>query len=298
MHEIRSTILSNDGHRSPVASKGKAKSEPFGGLTRIAIKREETRITNQRLEDRHLGLVEKATIVFRRRKREVDVVNVSSRGAMLETDIEPRIGEGLEILFTSEAKTRCAVRWIRGRRIGVEFVNETIFWEAGTGSPVFRYAPHAANETAADEAEPTHDAAEHQLAERQPVDRSPRQRLLRSGTLYWGGVSIPVRLRNISTGGARIDAQRPLAPGAEVELDLGDNGFQLAEVRWSKEGQIGLRFAAEFDLDSLAPAQEAGSVELPEVLKPAYLETEMQPDSPWAARFERLSVTQLKLVDD
>jgi hypothetical protein len=292
MHEIRSTILSNDGHRSPVARKGKAKSEPFGGLTRIAIKREETRITNQRLEDRHLGLVEKATIVFRRRKREVDVVNVSSRGAMLETDIEPRIGEGLDILFTSEARTRCAVRWIRGRRIGVEFVNETIFWETGTGSPVFRHAPHAANETAADEGEPTHHSAE-----RQPIDRSPRQRLLRSGTLYWGGVSIPVRLRNISTGGARIDAQRPLEAGAEVELDLGDNGFQLAEVRWSKEGQIGLRFAAEFDLDSLAPAQEPGSVELPEVLKPAYLETEMQPDSPWAARFERLSVTQLKLVD-
>jgi hypothetical protein len=293
MHEIRSTILSNDGHRSPVARKGKAKSEPVGGLSRIAIKREETRITNQRLEDRHLGLVEKATIVFRRRKREVDVVNVSSRGAMLEADFEPRIGEGLDILFTTEARTRCAVRWIRGRRIGVEFVNETIFWETGTGSPVFRYAPQAANETTSDESEPAADTAE-----RQPVERSPRQRLLRSGTLYWGGVSIPVRLRNISTGGARIDAQRPLAPGAEVELDLGENGFQLAEVRWSKEGQIGLRFAAEFDLDSLAPAQEQSTVDLPEVLKPAYLETELQPDSPWAARFERLSVTQLKLVGD
>ena len=290
MHELRSTILTGDSKPSLVAHKGKGKAEATGGLTRIAIKRQETRVTNQRLEDRHHGLVETATIVFRRKKREVSVVNVSSRGAMLVTDAEPRIGESLDILFTPETRTRCAVRWIRGERVGVEFVNETIFWETSAQGAVFRYEKPAAAAAAAPEPE--------EAPEPDFKDRQPRQHLLRSGTLYWNGVSVPVRLRNISAGGARIDADRPLQAGAEVELDLGENGFQLAEVRWSKDGQVGLRFAAEFDLDTLAPTvRDTASVEVPNVLKPAYLETELRPDSPWAARFERLSLTQLKLVE-
>ncbi|HEX8449320.1 MAG TPA: hypothetical protein VF652_06995, partial [Allosphingosinicella sp.] len=76
---------------------------------------------------------------------------------------------------------------------------------------------------------------------------------------------------------------------------LGEAGFQIAEVRWSKDGQVGLKFAQAFDIESLAPSQLAERP--PEVLKPAYLETELQPDSPWAARFERLSLTDLKAVE-
>lgn len=285
MHELRSTILSGEPKPStPVARKAK-KAEGAGaaGLTRIAIKRQEARVTNQRSEDRLRGLVEKTQILFRRRRREVEVVNVSSRGAMIVADIEPRIGEMLEIEFSPKNRTRCVVRWVREGRVGLEFVDETIFWDAklSTG-PVFQYDCSAA------------EVQEGPV--RGVVEREPRQKLLRAGTLYWSGISIPVRLRNISAGGARVDSERPLEPGAEVELDLGDAGFQMAQVRWSKDGQVGLRFAEEFDLDSLAPS--ASSSERPmEVLKPAYLETETRPDSPWAARFERLSMTDLKMID-
>ena len=86
------------------------------------------------------------------------------------------------------------------------------------------------------------------------------------------------------------------APREQVELDLGEAGFRSAEVRWTADGQVGLRFHEEFDLDSLAP-REGQDERPPEVLKPAYLETELEPDSPWAARFQRLSLTELKLVD-
>src|SRR5579875_3019141 len=281
MHEIRSSILSGEVKSGPVARKGGKKAAAgLGGLGKIAIKREEPRCTNQRSEDRHPNLVVQSTIVFRRRKQQVRVVNVSSRGAMIEADIEPRIGESLDIVFSDENRTRCAVRWVRDGRIGLEFVNETIFWETAPGGPVFHAQPLAEPE----EEEPAF------------VDREPRQRLLRSGTLYWSGITVPVRMRNISAGGARVEGERHLCPGSEVELDLGDGSFHIAEVRWSKDGQIGLRFAADFDLDSLVPAaSHAGP--LPEVLKPAYLETELRPDSPWAARFERLSTTDLKLLD-
>jgi len=278
MHELRSTILSGEPRpASPVARKAKAKEAPsLGGLTKIAIKRQEARVTDQRLEDRHFGVVERTNIVFRRRRHEADVVNVSSRGAMIVAAIEPRIGEQLDIQFSDSNRTRCVVRWIREGRIGLEFVNETIFWETGGRGPVFQYEKPGQQPASA---EP-------------PVEREPRQKLLRAGTLYWSGISIPVRLRNISEGGARVESGRELCAGAEVELDLGDGNFAYAEVRWSKDGQVGLRFAEAFDIEALAPAHQAERA--PELLKPAYLETELQPDSPWAARFERLSLTDLK----
>ena len=67
----------------------------------------------------------------------------------------------------------------------------------------------------------------------------------------------------------------------------------MAEVRWSKDGQLGLRFADDFNMDTLAP-RSAASEPARDMLKPAYLETELRPDSPWAARFERLSMTDLR----
>ncbi|MDB5693539.1 MAG: PilZ protein [Alphaproteobacteria bacterium] len=286
MHEIRSSILSGEVKSDPVARKGSGKGRDgggLGGLTKIAVKRQEARVTNQRLEDRHRDIVEETTIVFRRKKQQARVVNVSSRGAMVEAEIEPRIGESLDIFFSGENRTRCAVRWVRDGRIGLEFVNETIFWESAPSGPVFHYESAGQEQGAPQEAE--------------PVQREPRQRLLRSGTLYWSGVSVPVRLRNISSGGARVEGGRDLCQGAEVELDLGEAGFHVAEVRWSSDGQIGLRFASDFDLDTLAPAVLQSTGPASDLLKPAYLETELSPDSPWAARFERLSMTDLKILD-
>jgi hypothetical protein len=283
MHEIRTTILSGvEKPATPIARKTKPKADAasLGGLTKIAIKRTEARLTNQRTEDRLRDIVEESTMVFRRRKYQVRVINVSSRGAMIESDLDARIGERLDVLFSEENKTRCVVRWVREGRIGLEFVDETIFWDQPRGkAPVFQYAEASAEKPAA--------------PVREIVEREKRQTLLRSGTLYWSGISIPVRLKNISEGGARVESEQALRPGAEVELDLGEAGFQYAEVRWARDGQIGLRFAADFDLDSLAPAA-ASEPSKPELLKPAYLETESSPDSPWAARFERLTLTDLK----
>jgi len=284
MHEIRSAIL-GEQKAGLVARKAKKGEAAAAGLTRIPIKRQETRVTNQRLEDRHRNVVEEADIVFRRRRLRIGVINVSSRGAMLAADIEARIGEKLDILFTPDNRTKSVVRWLRDGRVGIEFVEETILWETSGTGPVFRL--EAVPQAKGGETAPEAPALQ---------ERAPRQSLLRSGTLYWGGVSVPVRLRNISGGGARLEADHPLEAGCEVELDLGDAGFRAAEIRWAADGQIGLRFFEQFDLDSLIP-QTATGERPPEVLKPAYLETELRSDSPWAARTQRLSVTELKLVD-
>lgn len=285
MHEIRSSILSGDAKPTTIARKGKSKREGagLGGLTAISIRREEARVTDQRGEDRLRDRVEQSIIHFRRRKFSVRVVNVSSRGAMIESDIEPRIGETLDIQFSEENRTRCVVRWVRETRIGLEFVDEVIVWDCSAPTAaIFQPAP------------PSRSEAHEQNAPRGVVDRSPRHTLLRKGTLYWGGVTIEVRLRNISSGGAKVESEQELRAGSEVELDLGEAGFQMAEVRWSQDGQIGLRFADDFDIGSLAPSSTPASEPASDMLKPAYLETELRADSPWASRFERLSMTDLR----
>jgi PilZ domain-containing protein len=289
MHEIRSTILSgSEKDPSPVARKGKPKraGESLGGLSKIAIRREEARVTDQRREDRHRDLVEQSVVRYRRRRHTVRVINVSSRGAMIETEIEPWIGEQLDIQFSEDSRTRCVVRWVREGRVGLEFVNETIFWESDQPQgPVFHCQRDEFSQ------------ADREAPARAVVDREHRHTLLRNGILYWSGISIPVRLRNISSGGARVESEQELRQGSEVELDLGEAGFQVAEVRWSKDGQVGLRFAEEFDIGSLAPAHVPAAAPAADMLKPAYLETELRPDSPWAARFERLSTTDLKIIN-
>ena len=289
MHEIRSTILSGgEKSTSPVARKGKPKreGEGLGGLSKIAIRRQEARVTDQRREDRHRDLVEQSVVHYRRRKHPVGVINVSSRGAMIETEIEPWIGEQLDIQFTEDNRTRCVVRWVREGRIGLEFVNETIFWDSEQPQdPIVHQRPEQS-------ARPDREAPARAV-----VEREHRHALLRRGLLYWSGISIPVRLRNISSGGARVESEQELRPGTEVELDLGEAGFQVAEVRWSRDGQVGLRFADEFDIGSLAPSHVPATAPAADMLKPAYLETELRPDSPWAARFERLSRTDLKIID-
>ena len=248
-----------------------------GSLMAVPIAREERRVTNQRSEDQLRGVIDQTIIHFRRRKHIVSVINVSSRGAMIDADIDARIGETIELQLAKDNRTKCAVRWIRDGRIGMEFVNETIVWDCFRADEPSAPAPKPA-----DEPEDGHAKAE----------RPPRHALMRMGSLLWNGLTLPVRLRDISSKGAKLESGRNFLPGAEIELNLGDAGLVYAEVRWSKDGQVGLRFADEFDMESLAPKLEASPAT--KMLKPQYLETETSEDSPWAARFESLSFTDLR----
>jgi diguanylate cyclase (GGDEF)-like protein len=113
-------------------------------------------------------------------------------------------------------------------------------------------------------------------ADSTPVDakeaartRPPRHSLIRRGTLHAGKEQWPVRLRNISSGGAMVESPRQVAVGQEVELDLGDHVRLFATVRWSHDERLGLQFADAFDLARLGRVKR----EVPEVrmLTPEYL---------------------------
>lgn len=128
MHELRSAIQAGQRpSETLVARKENCRRGPGEkSLVGLHIPREERRATNQRREDRFRGVVERATIVFRRKKSLVKVVNVSGSGVMLETGILPRIGEKIAIEFDGFDRLEGVVCWVRDGRIGLDLGDGSI----------------------------------------------------------------------------------------------------------------------------------------------------------------------------
>jgi hypothetical protein len=122
MHGLRSAILSGEAASSSlITTKERCRRQTSGGsLTELRIQREERRVTNQRREDRHWGVVDRAMIVFRRKKLLVRVINVSSGGIMIESEIVPRIGEAVGVEFEGFSRLQGIVRWVKQGRIGLD----------------------------------------------------------------------------------------------------------------------------------------------------------------------------------
>ena len=90
------------------------------------VTRSQPRIVEQRCEERVEGVVESGTLYFRGTEHQVPVVNLSSRGTMIESDIVPRLGESVVIRFDGYSPMHAFVRWARDGRIGLNFGGEII----------------------------------------------------------------------------------------------------------------------------------------------------------------------------
>jgi hypothetical protein len=80
----------------------------------------------RRAEPRHEGLVDSAVIWFRGAPHEVPVLNISSRGTMIEADFAPRLGETVLVQFPECSRIHAFVRWNRDGRIGLNFGHEIL----------------------------------------------------------------------------------------------------------------------------------------------------------------------------
>ena len=87
---------------------------------------EAAKATERRSEERHEGLVEKATLWFRGAAHDVSVLNISSRGTMVESDIIPRLGETVLVEFPECSRIHAFVRWSREGRLGLNFGHEIL----------------------------------------------------------------------------------------------------------------------------------------------------------------------------
>jgi len=117
-------------------------------------------------------------------------------------------------------------------------------------------------------------------------NRPPRQGLLKVASLQWNGVTMSVKIRNLSTGGALVECGRGLPVGASVQLDLPGCDPLGAQVRWSEGRRTGLQFDEEFDLRRLAPRKAAaqGAARRGGVLYPNFRHAE---DGPTKRRLAR-----------
>ena len=186
----------------------------------------------------------------------------------------------------------CAVRWLRGDRIGLEFAHETrLDCSAGERAKVLRAViaksfPDVEIETPVSEAVAAPPSGDEHRRER-------RHPLIWSGTIHYDFQSTPCRLRNLSETGAMIECSAPLRVGAEPMLELGEAVQLDSTVAWVAGDTAGLRFGKPFDLTELAGARpEVASARwnAPSYLKPGIAAS----DSPWEEQWDRMSIGELR----
>jgi hypothetical protein len=234
----------------------------------------EKRVSDRRRDVRRTGIASRARIDFRGREQDVPLLNLSRRGCLIGSEIGAVCGDRVTLQFPDCNPLHAVVRWSEGGRTGIEFAQQTALlipshWRLVSG--------RRSGEM------PSGDSKQA---------RPPRHKLMWECELHWTRGVERARLRNISAEGAMIDAAKTIPAGTEVVLALRSAGTVTGSIRWSRSGQMGLRFDRPFDVRKvMAPAgikASAGSSARPGVLKPLYLESELDPDSPWASRSEKL----------
>jgi len=289
---IRAKIFGGQQDENPVVKAKKPKGAKADTLNSIAVAREEARRSNTREGDRHRLPDEQVTVTHNGESHAVQLINLSGGGAMVSGGFEPMLWDHVELHLGENGTIECAVRWIKGDRVGLEFAHETrLDCSPGECANVLRAViaksfPDVEIETPAAEAEPAPPSGdEHRLNRRHP--------LIWSGLLHHDFQSTSCRLRNLSETGAMIECSAPLRVGAEPMLELGEEIQLSATVAWVAGDTAGLRFSKPFELTDLASARpDVASVrwEAPSYLKPGISAS----DSPWDEQWDRMSLGELR----
>ena len=80
----------------------------------------------RRSEPREAYAGPQSVLVFRGASYPAPVLNISSRGTMIESDISPRLGESVMIHFDGCSPIYAFVRWSKDGRVGLNFGCELI----------------------------------------------------------------------------------------------------------------------------------------------------------------------------
>ena len=298
MNNLRATLSGNPIPTTGVLSEKQPSRAAGAGLDAVPLSRGATRTADHRLIDRYRLVNERALVLFKSRLHPVDLVNLSGGGAMVEGKFKPRLWDAVELYLGKHGSVECAVRWIRSDRYGLEFAHETqiqtipVERDSLLREVIRRSFPKVGAGLALD--------AEPEITSVAPVSNesgaarrsSPRHPMIWSGQILFEHESTPVRLRNISASGAMVESPNSLPLGGKVYLDLGEAGSLFATISWVHGDQVGLLFARPFNLANLANAKPTLTPQ--RWSKPAYLRDDQSDSSPWAERWGRLSVEELK----
>jgi len=88
--------------------------------------RSREQVDERRSEPREDCAGEQAVLIFRGESWPAPVLNISSRGTMIECGIDPRLGESVKIHFDGCSPIYAFVRWAKDGRVGLNFGCELI----------------------------------------------------------------------------------------------------------------------------------------------------------------------------
>jgi hypothetical protein len=232
--------------------------------------------------------------VYKKRSHDVEIVNLSRGGAMIRSDFQPRLWDLVELRFGEGAGLEGAVVWIKGDSMGLEFAHETKL----DCSPEDRAAllleviqRSFPDEISLEDAESANVEDEQEVEDLGARDEKSHP-LIWKGEIHYAHDSNPVRLRNVSQGGALVDVAVDYPLGAEVMLDLGGAGQFFVIVQWLCGDQAGLRFVQPFDLACLANARPDVTPHSWNV--PTFLDRDNSEDSAWDDRWGRSSIAEIR----
>ena len=300
MNSFRSALDKCDGlHPSGPLMPGKKPSGAVEakGLGSIPVARETSRSVNHRDDDRHRLQAEHATLKVGRKNHDVDLINLSGGGAMIRTDVALDMWQKVHLGLGDCVPVECAVRWVRGDRIGLEFAHETqVSGDSATRDAMLLDALRRSFPESA--VAPV--AVKSPVAPAKPVNEptgEQRRAELRHPLIWWGEIhynhdTTRVRLRNISEQGALVDSDVSFASDTEVLLDLGAAGQHFATVTWSRGDQVGLRFASPFNIALLAKVKP--EVATHQWARPAYLKSGRQTEADWANGWQSTPLADLR----
>ena len=293
-NSFRAAILNGEKPVLVVSDKNPQRDGAGDALDGVRVPRSETRRGNHRGGDRHRLNGETATAIHDGETFEVEVVNLSSGGAMIRCGFAPRLWDMVELRLGDGPGLEGAVRWIKSGSIGLEFAHETkIECDPKQRAKLLlaviqRSFPDDEVRLDAPLVEEALEVEEEDLGNRD----EKRHPLIWKGEIHYAHDSNPVRLRNVSAGGALIDVAVDYPLGAEVMLDLGDAGQFFTTVQWVCGDQAGLCFVQPFDIACLANAR-------PDVMPhswtvPSFLTNEADDDSPWHEKWGRSSIEEIR----
>jgi hypothetical protein len=295
-NSFRAAILNGVKPALVVTDKNPQREGDGDALDGVRVPRSEGRRNNHRGGDRHRLNGETATAVYDGKSRSVEVVNLSSGGAMIRCDFTPRLWDIVELQLGDGPGLEGAVRWIKGDSIGLEFAHETMIdcdprQRAELLLAVIQRSFPDLDVFLEDAAE----AEQPEMAEEEDLGKRDEKRhpLIWKGEIHYAHDSNPVRLRNVSAGGALVDIAVEYPQGAEVMLDLGGAGQFFATVQWVCGDQAGLSFMKPFDIACLANARPDVTShywQLPDFL----CEDAEDEDSAWHSNWNRSSIEAIR----
>lgn len=139
---------------------------------------------------------------------------------MGQTVMPVAVGDLVRLRLEDGGVAPARVRWIKGTRVGLQFIRPRSIQETLTAGP----APYR--------------------------ERDQRHRTARRAVVTAGDTYRVVNIGNVSRGGAQVEAS--LEPGFVVRVSIAGGPSLTCQVRWTRNGRSGLMFTRPVALDEFS----------------------------------------------